>query len=337
MAAMVCLFEGLLIGIARGWISAARFAIVAGTVASVFAMAPAQAQQEILIFTGTDPNFLPVVVAAEKGFFKDERLKVSHRMFPSGADAMLAFRSIKAQFVAAGDLPSVILWGQGGAVGVAPFFASSDNLYGVVKAEIKAPSDLKGKKIAVRKSSTSDYFLQTYLRTNNVDPGAVQVVDLSPPEMVPALVRNQIDGFFIWRPYPSQAKKILGDKVRVMTTAGGYYVERMYMSAAKDFATSNPQVVESVVRALKRAIDYAYANPDDAATVVATKVKTEPAIVKEVLVSKPFNLNYDKKAGEELERLSRFLVETGRSQKPISSVDVFDPRFLRSVDPALVQ
>lgn len=297
----------------------------------------ARAQQEILMLTGTDPNFLPIVVATEKGFFKDEGLNVSHRMFPSGADAMLAFRSVKAQFVAAGDLPSLILWGQGGAVGVAPFFASSDNLFGVVRAEIKNPGELTGKKIAVRKSSTSDYFLQTFLRTNGVQPSTVQVIDLSPPEMVPALVRNQIDGFFIWRPYPSQARAILGDKVRVMTSAGGYYVERMYLSASQDFAKASPQSVEKVIRALNRAIEYSYANPRDAAAVVAAKIRTEPGIVSEVLSTKPFNLSYNAKAGEELEHLSKFLVDTGRMQTPLVSKNVFDPQFLRRVNPGLVQ
>lgn len=300
-------------------------------------MPAARAQQQILVLTGTDPNFLPIVLAMEKGFFKEEGLNVSHRMFPSGADAMLAFRTVKAQFVAAGDLPSVILWGQGGAVGVAPFFASTDNLFGVVKSELKSPTDLKGKKIAVRKNSTSDYFLQTYLRNHSVDPASVQITDLSPPDMVAALVRNQIDGFFIWRPYPSQAKNILGDKVHVITTAKGYYEERMYMTASKDFAAGNPRVVEKVIRAMKKAIDYAYANENEAATIVANKIKTNPSVVKDVLTSKPFKLSYDRHVGEELERLSQFLVENGRLKSRISSAEVVDSSFLRKVSPQLVQ
>ena len=69
------------------------------------ATARTAAAEEILILTGTDPNFLPITVASEKGFFKAEGLDVTQRLFPSGADAMPAFRGIGAQFVAAGDIP----------------------------------------------------------------------------------------------------------------------------------------------------------------------------------------------------------------------------------------
>ena len=136
-----------------------------------------------LDFTGTDPNFLPITVASEKGFFKAEGLDVTQRLFPSGADAMLAFRGIGAQFVAAGDIPSILLWSEfSDLVGIAPIFASTGNLFGVVSSTIKDPKDLIGKKVATKKSSTSEYFIDTYLRKNGIDPKQLNVIDLSPPK-----------------------------------------------------------------------------------------------------------------------------------------------------------
>jgi ABC-type nitrate/sulfonate/bicarbonate transport system substrate-binding protein len=89
--------------------------------AALFFSAPANAADngapgEITILTGSDPYYLPIIVAVENGYFKDEGLTVKHRMFPSGTDAMLAFRGIGAEFVASGDSPSLVLWDGGDVV-----------------------------------------------------------------------------------------------------------------------------------------------------------------------------------------------------------------------------
>lgn len=294
------------------------------------------AADEILILTGTDPNFLPITIASEKGFFKEEGLDVKQRLFPSGADAMLAFRSIGAQFVAAGDIPSILLWSEDSdSVGIAPIFASSENLFGVVSAGIKRPEELKGKKIATKKNSTSEYFIDTYLRKNGIDPTQIHVIDLSPPEMVPALIAGQIDGFFIWRPYPSLAEKVMGDKVRVLTSAKGYYVERILLNANRTFAKQNPEVVQKVLRAIQKAIDYSNQNPDEASAMMARKIKTDPSVVKGVLNVNPFNLKYDADTAKDLAGLSQFLVDRGRLKQPVDITEAFDPTYLRTVNPKL--
>jgi len=300
------------------------------------ATARTAAAEEILILTGTDPNFLPITVASEKGFFKAEGLDVTQRLFPSGADAMLAFRGIGAQFVAAGDIPSILLWSEfSDSVGIAPIFASTGNLFGVVSSTIKDPKDLIGKKVATKKSSTSEYFIDTYLRKNGIDPKQLNVIDLSPPEMVPAMVGGQIDGFFIWRPYPAQAQKILGDKVRVLTSAEGYYVERILLNANRPFATKNPEIVHKVLRAIQKAIDYSNQNIDEASAVMARKIKTDPSIVKDVLSINPFNLKYDAESAKDLEGLSQFLVDRGRLKQPVQITKAFDASYLRAVNPKL--
>jgi ABC-type nitrate/sulfonate/bicarbonate transport system substrate-binding protein len=261
---------------------------------------------------------------------------MSQRLFPSGADAMLAFRGIGAQFVAAGDIPSILLWSEDtDSVGIAPIFASTENLFGVVSGTIKGPEDLKGKKIATKINSTSEYFIDTYLRKNGLNPSQVHVIDLSPPEMVPALVAGEIDGFFVWRPYPALAEKIMGDKVRVLTSAKGYYVERLLLNANRTFAKQNPEVVLKVLRAIQKAIDYSNQNPDEASALMARKIKTDPSVVKDVLKLNPFNLTYDVGAANDLAGLSQFLVDRGRLKKSVDLTNAFDPSYLRAVNSKL--
>ena len=81
--------------------------------------------------------------------------------------------------------------------------------------------------------------------------------------------------------------------MRVLTSAEGYYVERILLNANRTFATKNPEIVHKVLRAIQKAIDYSNENIDEASAVMARKIKTDPSIVKDVLSINPFNLKYD--------------------------------------------
>jgi ABC-type nitrate/sulfonate/bicarbonate transport system substrate-binding protein len=292
--------------------------------------------QPVTILTGSDPYYLTIIVAVENGYFKDEGLTVRHRMFPSGTDAMLAFRGVGAEFVASGDAPSLILWDDVDVVGVAPIYASSDNLLGVVRAGLKSPADLKGKKIGVRKGSTADYFLTTYLTANGIKPGEVNIINLSPPECVPSLSSGAIDGFFLWQPYPSLATKVMGDKAHNLTTARGYYLEQIYLSANRKFAESNPETVKKVLKALKRSVEFVQAEPEKSAAIVARKIKSDTDVVATLIGTKPYSLQYGPANRDQMVKLVAFLRETGKLKSELDVGKAFDPRYLRAMDPALV-
>jgi aliphatic sulfonates family ABC transporter substrate-binding protein len=294
------------------------------------------ASQEITILTGSDPYYLPIIVAVENGYFKDEGLTVKHRMFPSGTDAMLAFRGIGAEFVASGDAPSLVLWDGGDVVGVAPIYASPENLVGVVRSDIKSAADLKGKKIGVKRGSTADYFLTTYLNKNGLNPGDVNILNLSPPECVPALSAGSIDGFFLWQPYPNLAVKVMGSKAHVLTTARGYYLEQIYLTANRKFAEAHPEIIGKVIRALAHAIAFVKSQPEKSAEIVAQKIKTQPSVVMAIINTKPYSLEYGPANRNQLVSLADFLRDNGKLKTSLDIKKTFDPSFLKAADKSLV-
>ncbi|HZZ95162.1 MAG TPA: NrtA/SsuA/CpmA family ABC transporter substrate-binding protein [Usitatibacter sp.] len=320
--------------IARGLrtaLAAAATLMLAGHAAA--ADAP---QREITILTGSDPYYLPIILAVENGYFQAEGLAVKHRMFPSGTDAMLAFRGIGAEFVASGDAPSLVLWDGGDAVGVAPIYASPENLLGVVHSDIKTPADLKGKKIGVKRGSTADYFLTTYLEKNGLKAADVHILNLSPPECVPAMSSGSVDGFFLWQPYPGLALKVMGSKAHTLTTARGYYMEQIYLTANRKFADEHQEVVTKVLRALDKAIAFVKAQPQKSAEIVARKIKTEPPVVMEVIATKPYTMTYGPANREQLTKLGEFLQANGKLKGGIDLKKVFDDKYLGEADKALV-
>jgi ABC-type nitrate/sulfonate/bicarbonate transport system substrate-binding protein len=313
------------------------FALTAAGLAEFGTLLDAKAQsQAVTILTGGDAAYTPIFVASDKGYFKNEGLDVSIRMFPSGTDAMLAFRSVGAPFLAAGDVPSLVLWEGPDVVGIAPFYATPDNLLGIVRADIRNPADLKGKKIATRKGSTAEYFLTTYLTKNGINPADVNIINLGPEENAPALLAGNIDGFFIWGPYPALALKIMGDKARVLTTARGYYLEQLYLTANRNFAQANPDTVVKVLKAIQSANEHIRSNPNDSAEIVARRTKGALDVVSSVIQIKPFSLQFGPENREQLSKLIEFLRSNGKL-KTLASVDqALDTRYLKRLDAGLV-
>src|SRR5512140_3429568 len=76
----------------------------------MFGLASAGAQQtpmKMTLFGQPSVNNDAIWMAFEKGFYKDEGLDVTYRLFPSGTTAFQSFQTGQGDIVMTGDLPSV--------------------------------------------------------------------------------------------------------------------------------------------------------------------------------------------------------------------------------------
>src|SRR5690348_17012125 len=83
-------------------------ALAAG--ALIACLAPAAAQQaplKLTLFGQPSVNNDAIWMALDKGFFKQEGLDVTYRLFPSGTTAFQTFQTGQGDIVMTGDLPSV--------------------------------------------------------------------------------------------------------------------------------------------------------------------------------------------------------------------------------------
>lgn len=295
--------------------------------------------QNVTVFFGSDATYLPFIVAEKEGFYASEGLDVTQRLFVTGVEAMLSFKTLNASFIASSTYAALPLWHEEGskAIAVANFYSAPDNQKAIAKANIKSAADLKGKTIATRKGSSSEYFLFTYLKKNNIDASSVKILDLTPPEAVSALVKGDVDALFFWEPTPTTARKALGDKGTVLSTARDYYVERISLTANKAFAAANPETVEKFIRAVKKAIDFIAANPDKAIKIGSDAIRADPAIVRVIVDQKPFTLLWDKAAAEEYHQMAVFSVENGRMKTAKPTAEVFDARYLQKAAPEMLR
>ncbi|MGE5772244.1 MAG: ABC transporter substrate-binding protein [Hyphomicrobiales bacterium] len=228
-------------------------AAVGGMLVLGTTMTPAQqAPLAITLFGQPSVNNDAIWMAFEKGFYKEEGLDVTYRLFPSGTTAFQAFQTGQGDIVMTGDLPSVQY-----------FFNSKQNYrtiavierdakgYVVVAGnDIKKPQDLVGKTVATRVGSTGSWFISEYLTKNKVDPKTVTVKNLDTQVLPAALCGGEIAAFFIWQPVGSRTLEICPDKAHYLSDATGYIQGYLVAGARPDWLAT-PQGKEIAIRWLR--------------------------------------------------------------------------------------
>ena len=235
-------------------------ATAALTLAASFGTAYAE---DVTLNIGYQPIVEPSRVPQADGTYeKVTGAKINWQKFDGGADVIAA--------IASGSLDI-------GYVGSSPLTAAASRelpietifVVGLIsEAEalavkgIEKPEDLVGKKIATPFVSTAHYSLLTALKHWNVDPKAVEILNLRPPEIAAAWERGDLDGAYVWDPVLSELKK----SGKVLATSadvaewGGPTFDAWIVS--KKFAEEHPDVVTAFVKVTGDATAAYRANPD---------------------------------------------------------------------------
>src|SRR5882724_11710679 len=82
-------------------------AAAAGLLAACVMAQAQQAPKKLTLFGQPSVNNDAIWMAMEKGFYKEEGLDVTYRLFPSGTTAFQTFQTGQGDIVLSGDLPSV--------------------------------------------------------------------------------------------------------------------------------------------------------------------------------------------------------------------------------------
>jgi sulfonate transport system substrate-binding protein len=98
-------------------------------------------------------------------------------------------------------------------------------------SDIFTINDLKGKRIGVRKGTSTYGGLLDALEKANISPKEIDLIDLTPPIMIDALMVGSLDAFAASEPTPSAAEQ---KGARTLTTLGGLGNEYPLINISKE-------------------------------------------------------------------------------------------------------
>ena len=216
----------------------------------------------------SDIHQLACWVALEKGLYKKHGVDAEVAgIFKAGPEEMSAFAAGALDMGYVGEAPATTAVANGVAKATVLAQVNTEGSAIMVKkgSSIRKPADLAGKTVAIPGHSTvQDFLLQKALYQFKVDPKAVHIIVLKPPEMIGALQTGQIDAFIAWEPYPAKAQTMgVGE---VLLTSNQIWKDHpcCVLIADDTFRNLRPQDVTGMVRAHVEATRFILNSPDEA-------------------------------------------------------------------------
>jgi NitT/TauT family transport system substrate-binding protein len=267
-------------------LSLALLAGLVGFITGGIGSAEAQnAKLDVAISTGWWGH-VPIMLAIDKGFFKDQGIDVEVKSIASSADRIRALTAGSVAFSNLGRIAVISEMANNNESFY--FFGNVDDSPGNegcwARPGFSSLKDLKGKKVAA--NTSAQITLNGLLENEGMTQKDVQFVNLPAPEMAGAIARGDVDAACVWEPLLTNVKtaapdgKLLGtDKDTPNFKKFGTMASPDIMIISRKLVDEKPELAGKLVAALFKGVEFTNANPEETAKTVAHYFRAEPDVV----------------------------------------------------------
>jgi NitT/TauT family transport system substrate-binding protein len=233
-------------------------------------------------------TYLPMILAKQLGYFKEEGLDVTIAAFSGGSKALEALMGGSTDMVAGAYSNTLTMAVKGQKLVVFAAQVSCPGwIFGVTKknVDIKSPADLKGKRIGVSAPGSSTHMVVNYiLHKNGVKSEDVSIIGVGQAAGAVAAIRTgQIDALIVNDPVATILTES-GDMralAEMRTEQGNKQVfgsdyPESSLYTTKAFIDKNPRTIQAVANAIVKAERWmAKATPEQVANTVPAEYVVE--------------------------------------------------------------
>jgi NitT/TauT family transport system substrate-binding protein len=270
---------------------------------------------------------VPIMVAVDKGYFKELGIDVDVKSIASSADRVRAVTSGAAAFSNLGRIAVISEMANDNKTFY--FFANVDDSPGNegcwARPGIASFKDLKGKKVAA--NTSAQITMNGLLENEGMAEKDVQFVNLPGGEMAGAIARGDVEAACVWEPLFTNVKnaapggKLLGlDSDTPNFKKFGTMASPDIMIMSRKLVDENPDLAKKITAAIFKGVKYTNENPEDTAKTVAHYFRQEPSVV--LAAMKQFKYfgadnwqDHMKLHTGQMEYLSKWLVDNGKISK----------------------
>jgi NitT/TauT family transport system substrate-binding protein len=288
-------------------------------------------------------NYFPalIFIAKANNYFNDERLDVTLQMHTTGVSAIDALLAGKADLASTAETPVMFAITGGRRLSLLAETLVSDRELAIVARKdrgIAAPSDLKGKKIAVTAGTIREFFLYAYLGVNGISPNEVVIARLASDTHMNALLSGKVDAVSTWNPQLKKLQKALGERGLTFYMDPPHSIITV-LSSRPELPSQKPDAVKGILRALIRAENFAREKPREAVNLIAAAIDMDPAELAESWKPEGFRVSLDQQLLLSLEDESRWAIKNRltKAAKIPNYLDYIYFDGLKSVKPEAVR
>lgn len=174
--------------------------------------------------------------------------------FPAGPQMLEALNVGSIDLGSTGDIPPIFAQAAGADllyVGAEPPKPKAEVILVPKESALHSVADLKGKKVAFQKGSSSHNLLLRALEKAGLNFKDIKPAYLTPADARAAFQQGDVDAWAIWDPYYSAA--LLQGNVRVLTDGSALNQTGSFYLATRRFAEANGPFIEQVLQTFSAA------------------------------------------------------------------------------------
>ncbi|MGD7412974.1 aliphatic sulfonate ABC transporter substrate-binding protein, partial [Ralstonia pseudosolanacearum] len=173
-------------------------------------------------------------------------------------------------------------------VGAEPGASANEALFVRDGSPARGVADLKGKRIALQKGSSSNYLLVQLLKRAGLTVQDIQPIYLPPAEARAAFESGAVDAWVVWDPYYALAQTAL--KVRTLADYTGLPSPFNFYEATPGFVQAHPRAVNAILAQLRTTGLWVNRHPRETAALLSPKLGIAPPVVETWLRRVPYGV-----------------------------------------------
>lgn len=235
---------------------------------------PAELEQVRLGTSSSITNSL-MFIALDQGFFEEEGIELIFEPYPSSQSALEDVFTSKLDLVITAETPVVFKsFEREDFMIIASVYSAYNDpkIIGLLNKGIKTPEDLAGKTIGTTKEGqAAHYFLHLFLSKYGLVDAGINMVHMSPSDLVDELSGGEIDAISIFEPYVSRATSLIPSQTIVFSEPKLYF-KFAVLVGQQSFVTDNPIIVQKVLSGLLQAQEFIINNNQEATQAIASRL-----------------------------------------------------------------
>jgi NitT/TauT family transport system substrate-binding protein len=273
----------------------------------------------------------PVIVALEKGFFRQENVNVEFIPFRGGPDLLKAVLAGDVLIAVSGSTDILVFREAGSPIKMIATHTEGNHFTLNVAPDVTALGELKGKAIGItRAGSTTWIFARMLAKQQGWDPDRdVKIVALGALDaQLAALARKEIAAF-IWG--DGGAVTELSGKSKILMRLDRFTPQWISQIdyASEDAIRKDPETIKKGLRGIFRALRFMKEHPEEAAPLAAKRLGWTPeAVLRAHRISSPLFPFDGSISVEALGSMQDVLIEYGVIKKRLPLAEHFTRDFI---------
>ncbi|WP_095056179.1 sulfonate ABC transporter substrate-binding protein [Pseudomonas sp. Irchel s3f7] len=239
---------------------------------------------------GYQKGSIALLLAKEHGLLEKRfpQTAVQWIEFPAGPQMLEAINVNALDIGSTGDIPPLFAQAAGADlvyIGTEPPKPQAETILVRADSPLKDIADLKGKKVAFQRGSSSHNLILRALNKAGLSYQDIQTMNLPPANARAAFEQGSVDAWAIWEPYSSLA--LSQGNVRVLANGEGLNLSGPVYTARRAYAQANGSFVHALLDELTAAEELTRSQREESLKVVKKYMGLPDSVIASYLDNRP--------------------------------------------------